>query len=278
VTIDDERAATAEDPASSDQPVEPVSALRSGAHLDRLAELEEERRFLLGSLVDLEREYDAGDVDDADYKTLKDGYTVRAAAVLRLIEEGQAALPARTPRRWGRTLALSAAVLAASIGIGFALAGAWGERRAGQEMTGFTPGDDARLLLTSARNTMSSGDFELANSLFARVVEMERDRGRENAEAVAYFGWTLALMTRNDVSQPNTEDRVDAARLALSQAIELEPDFADPQCFLAIVEFQFRDDAEAALPYIERCEASNPPADVAALVSAFAEEIRAAAS
>jgi tetratricopeptide (TPR) repeat protein len=282
VTVDDELAADADQPAPADEPTEhskeSVSAVRSGAHLDRLAELEEERRFLLGSLTDLEREYDAGDVDDADYKTLKDGYTVRAAGVLRLIEQGQARLPTRTPRRWGRIIAVSAVVVAASVGIGFALAGAWGERYAGQEITGFTPGDDARLLLTSARNSMSSGDFELANSLFARVVEMERDRGRENAEAVAYFGWTLALMTRNDVSQPNTAARLDAARLALGQAIELEPDFADPQCFLAIIEFQFREDAEAALPYIERCEAGNPPGDIAGLVSTFAEEIRAATS
>ena len=53
---------------------------------DRLAELEEERRFLLGSLVDLEREREAGDVEDADYEALRDGYTARAATVLRNIE------------------------------------------------------------------------------------------------------------------------------------------------------------------------------------------------
>ena len=144
-----------------------VSGLRSGAHLDGLAELEEERRFLLGSLTDLEREHEVGDVDDVDYETLKDGYTVRAATVLRMIEQGQDRLPSRAPRRWGRIMIMSVVVLVASIGIGFALAGAWGERRAGQEITGFTPGDDARLLLTSARNAMSAGDFELANSLFA---------------------------------------------------------------------------------------------------------------
>jgi hypothetical protein len=38
-------------------PEEAVTPLRSGAHLDRLAELEEERRFLLRSLDDLEREF-----------------------------------------------------------------------------------------------------------------------------------------------------------------------------------------------------------------------------
>ena len=62
----------------------------------------------------------------------------------------------------------------------------------------------------------------------------------------------------------------------LGQATEIEPDYAAPYCFLAIVEYQFRDDAAAALPNIERCEASNPPGEVASLVASFADEIRAA--
>ncbi|MGB0114842.1 MAG: hypothetical protein WBP59_16610, partial [Ilumatobacteraceae bacterium] len=147
----------------------------TGVRLDRLAELEEERRFLLRSLTDLEREHDAGDVDDLDYRTLKDGYTVRAAAVLRQIEDGRAGLAPRTKRRWGRAAAVTAAVVAGSIGVGVVLAGAWGERSSGQEITGFTPGDESRILLTSARDALGVGDFELANSLFARVIEMERD-------------------------------------------------------------------------------------------------------
>jgi tetratricopeptide (TPR) repeat protein len=255
--------------------VSPTST-RAGSHLDRLAELEEERRFLLRSLTDLEREYEAGDVDDLDYRTLKDGYTVRASDVLRQIEEGRTQLAQRRPRRWGRMVAVSAAVLALAVGVGFVLAGAWGERSTGQEITGLTPGDESRILLTNAREALRQGDFPLANSLFGRVVEMERARGRENVEAVAYFGWTLALLTRLDPDQPEAEPRLDAARLALSQATSIEPRYADPYCFLAIIEFQFRGDADAALPYVEQCEANSPPADVATLVSSFAEEIRAA--
>ena len=248
----------------------------SGTRLDRLAALEEERRFLLRSLTDLEREHDAGDVDDLDYQTLKDGYTVRAAKVLRQIEDGRGSLPTSKPRRWSRTVAVVAAVVVGSVGVGFVLAGAWGERSSGQEITGLTPGDESRIVLTNARDAMSAGDFASANALFAEVIEMERARGRENAEAVAYFGWTLALVTRQNPDQTNADARYDAAVLALGQATEIEPDYADPQCFLAIVEYQFRSDAAAALPHIERCEASNPPGDVASLVSSFADEIRAA--
>jgi tetratricopeptide (TPR) repeat protein len=244
--------------------------------LDALAELEEERRFLLRSLTDLEREHGAGDIDDGDYHTLRDGYTVRAAAVLREIDSGRSRLAPKPPRRLGRAAAIAVGVIALSVGIGFVLASAWGERQSGQEITGFTPGDDARLLLANARDAMNSGDFALANSLFGRVVEMERDGGRDNAEAIAYFGWTLALQTVGEADGAVVAKRLDAAQLALGQAIELEPEYADPYCFQAIVEFQFRDDANAALPYVEQCEGGNPPAEIAGLIEGFATDIRAA--
>ena len=41
---------------------------------------EETTEFLLQSLRDLEREREAGDIDDDDYRALHDDYTVRAAA------------------------------------------------------------------------------------------------------------------------------------------------------------------------------------------------------
>ena len=40
---------------------------------DEQVSLEEERRFLLESLVDLEREHAAGDIDEEDYRVLKNG-------------------------------------------------------------------------------------------------------------------------------------------------------------------------------------------------------------
>ena len=53
----------------------------------------------------------------------------------------------------------TAAVVVGSVAVGFILAGAWGERSAGQEMTGLTPGDESRILLTNARDAMGQGDF-----------------------------------------------------------------------------------------------------------------------
>jgi hypothetical protein len=48
-------------------------------------ELEEERDFLLRSLEDLEAEHEAGDIDEADYRALRQEYTARAALALRTL-------------------------------------------------------------------------------------------------------------------------------------------------------------------------------------------------
>jgi tetratricopeptide (TPR) repeat protein len=80
-----------------------------------LETLEQEREFLLRSLADLDAEYEAGDIDDDDYRTLTDDYTVRAATVLRAIEatkatrstkkRGPSSGPARPARSRPRTTA-----------------------------------------------------------------------------------------------------------------------------------------------------------------------------
>lgn len=57
-----------------------------------LEELLDERDVLLLSLEDLEREHQAGDLSDEDYADLRDSYTVRAARVLRALEEANAAV------------------------------------------------------------------------------------------------------------------------------------------------------------------------------------------
>lgn len=54
---------------------------------ESLAELQEQRDFLLNSLRDLEREHKFGDIDDQDYESLRKEYVSRAAAVIKQIEK-----------------------------------------------------------------------------------------------------------------------------------------------------------------------------------------------
>ena len=161
-------------------------------------------------------------------------------------------------------MAVVVAAVVCAAGIGFALASAFGERGATDEITGLNPADSTRTKLAGARAALARGEFDRANQLFVEVDRAELDRGNENAEARTYVGWTFAL---SHVSRPRpsqvVDERLDLALLALNQAIEIEPTYADPYCFAAIIEFNFRDDADAALPFVEQCEANNPPADVA---------------
>src|SRR4051812_6489688 len=104
-------------------------------NVDALADLEEERAFLLRSLRDLEREHQAGDIDEADYRTLKDDYTARAAAVLHAIDEGRAELPpSPRPRRQRLRLVAGGLLLVLLAGTaGTVMARSSGERVAGEQ-------------------------------------------------------------------------------------------------------------------------------------------------
>ncbi len=277
MTVTDERPDSSDEAPEPQPETRPASTIRSGQRLDKLAELEEERRYLLRSLKDLERERAAGDVDDVDYETLKDGYTVRAASVIRQIEDGQRALAPKQPRNWKRTIMVSLAVAAFAVAVGAALASAFGERGANDEITGFSPGDDTRTTLANARAALNAGDFVRAQELFVRADQEEIERGNANAEARAYVGWTTFFLVRAAAGEgPLDQDQLDISLVALNQAISIDPTFPDPYCFVAIIEFNFNDDAQTALPFVEKCEALNPPSDIAGLVASFADEIRAA--
>ncbi len=230
--------------------------------------LEEERAFLLRSLADLEREYAAGDVDEADYRELKDGYTVRAARVLREVASVPPDVTADRRRRWRRRLA-AGLVVAVSIGVvWWVLAASSAERLPGQQISGLDPRSERQVLLAQARDLQFEQPVAAAD-LYALVLEDEPD----DAEALAYRGWTLALSTRSVDDGAVVVERLREAVESLARAIEVDPEYADPYCFLGIVQFRFLGEAESALPFVDRCLAAGPPADVRQLVEALRADV-----
>ena len=244
---------------------------------DQLAELEEERTFLLRSLVDLEREHAVGDVDDVDYHELKEGYTVRAAATLRAIDEGRNMLPPKPEAHWTRRLLIMGGLVLCVVAIWWGLARWSAERTPGQEITGLDPRSQQQQLMAQARaiQFQSPGD---AAELYAQVLATDP----ENVEALTYRGWTLALDAvqaggaSSDVSAGAGDDVVAELREAvdsLHRATELDPTYPDPKCFLGIVNFRILRQPEAAQPWVEECLAANPPADIRDLIQGMNEEI-----
>jgi predicted anti-sigma-YlaC factor YlaD len=233
---------------------------------DRLAELEEERAFLLRSLDDLDREHEAGDIDDADYETLRDGYTARTAAVLRAIESEQIARPARRRANMRRVAAWAGLVVAVAVLAGVLVAWASGNRLPGDSSSGDIT-QNVTSELAEARSLQSS-DLKGAIQRYDDVLKVEPD----NAEALAYRGWLVVLVG----NQAKAADLVQTGEKSLQRAMQVAPSYADPFCFEAIVRFRMYNDAAGALPPVKQCLALNPPSEVAGLVQGLQQQITAA--
>jgi cytochrome c-type biogenesis protein CcmH/NrfG len=247
-----------------------VTARVRGVDLDRLAELEEERRFLLRSLADLEREHDAGDIDDVDYRELRDGYTVRAAATLRAIEDGKSTLPDRPPVDWRRRSILAVVVIAMIAILWWALSTWSAQRLPGQTATGLDPRDEQTVLVAQARAVMFQQP-EVAADLYGQVLDIDPS----NIEALTYRGWTLALSTRAMTDTGEITEVLKESVDSLGQAIDIDPDYPDPQCFVGIIQVRFLESPASAVPFLERCLDGNPPADIRVLVEPLLDEARA---
>jgi tetratricopeptide (TPR) repeat protein len=223
---------------------------------DALAALEEERDFLLRSLDDLERERAAGDVDDHDYRTLKDDYTARAAAVLRAIDEGEAALRRQSPPPpRGRRLATVAGIVLVAVIAGVLVAQSSGRRGAG-EMTGLDV-TAASGRLRQCQTLEQQGDADEALACYDDVIEALP----ANVEALTSRGW---LHVREFDLAAGIED--------LDAAIQLAPAATAPYIFRA--SGRARDgDAPGAVADLAAFYGNDPAEDEAVLAERFAEAI-----
>jgi hypothetical protein len=229
---------------------------------DRLAELEEERRFLLRSINDLDREHQYGDVDDHDYQVLRDGYTARAATVLRAIEEGQEKVAQGKPRRPKVIAAWIIGTVCVASLAGWLVARSSGQRLPGQSISGGLPGDEVAQTLTEARQFLGV-DAQQAIARYQQVLEIDPN----NSEAMTYTGWLIA--------QSGSSKAASAGAEILRDAIKLDPTYADPHCFLAITSAEFLQPADVASARTEAqaCLDNNPPSQMISMIQGFVNSL-----
>ena len=226
---------------------------RRRVDLDALAELEEQRAFLLRSLDDLERERAAGDIDDADYRTLRDDYTARAAAVIRAIDEGRASLPGRRSLDTRRTLLAAAGVLVVAVIAGLGVAAASGTRLNGEFGSGETR-DTSVALLREAAQLARDGQVMDALERYDEVLEADP----LNAPALTYKGWLLV-----DVGDSSGERRlVERGTGILREAVEADPTYPDARFFYGFVLLRLLGDRDAALEQFRAAIENDPPASL----------------
>ena len=215
------------------------------------APLEEQRDFLLRSLDDLEREHDAGDIDETDYLALRDDYTVRAAAVLRMLE-AHAALQTEPagPKRRIVLWSLGIVALAVLAGIGVALTSG---RRDSNSVASGDPARGAAEEIARADQLMSEDKLPDAIAAYTKAL----DDQPSNVRALTYRGW-LYFQT----------DDLTKARADLDAAVGIDPTFPDAHVFRSIMLVQ---DSKWADAYVEfkAIDVANAPRDVGQLLAQF---------
>ena len=224
--------------------------------VERVA-LEEERDFLLRSLDDLERERDAGDIDEEDYVQLRDDYTVRAAAVLRSLDRatGSATNPGRPAplaQNWRRRTLWLAGLLLFGVLAGVLVARTAGRRQAGDVATG-EPATGAAVHIARAQQAMGESRFDDAIAEFTKALDVQPS----NVQALTYRGWLYALQAE-----------LPAAKADLAAAVAADPKFTDSRVFSAVVALR-ENDLDAAASHYDAIDFATAPGEILTLLDQF---------
>jgi tetratricopeptide (TPR) repeat protein len=167
-------------------------------------ELEAERDFYLRSLRDLDEEFAAGDLDEDDYVSLREAYTLRAASVLKALdgEWPQSATPdgVEIPasassssltgfEAWRRRLGVGIAAVVIAAGACWVVVASSATRLPGEEITGKALGSQAVAQeLAKAAEAEASGDQLSAVKDYQAILSSDPNQ----PEALTGEGWLLA--------------------------------------------------------------------------------------
>lgn len=219
---------------------------------DTIAALEEELALQLRSLDDLDAEFNAGDLDRADYDTLRDDYTVRVADTMRKLDNQRDLVS--TPKRRFNLWAVAAMVVFAA-GAGVLLARSTGERGVNDVLTGNI--ESSRQRVFDCQRMAEDGQIVESLQCFDDVLLEDPD----NVEALTYRGWFVILTIS---SAGDTVDEGQAAELLnsgltyLDRAVEVAPDFPDARAFRSVV-YDRLGRADEACTEIETLRTLDPP-------------------
>jgi tetratricopeptide (TPR) repeat protein len=228
-------------------------------------DLRHEQQFLLRSLRDLDNEREAGDIDDADYAALRDGYIARTAAITRELTGIEAATPS-LQRGWLRRILVIVCVIAVAAGSGIWVARQSGQRLPGQSSSGAIEQSASGILATARQ--LNFADPGKAIELYTQVLKLEPD----NPEALTYRSWILALTARAATGNVKQVALVTAVN-DLMRAQKIDNQYPDAHCFLGIVYFRFLNSASLAKPQLDTCKALNPPTEVQSFVDSIVAEV-----
>ncbi len=192
-----------------------MSAL-SAAERSRLVD---EREHLLASLVDLDAELAAGDIEPDDHVALRDDYTARAARITRALDGAAIRrTSAASTSGWGRRLAWVAAVAVVAGASAWAMVSFSGARGGADVASGEIRQSTTTLLADAAR-AFGEGRPDRSIELYGEVLELQPT----NVEALTYRGWIQYQMGERAAAQADFDE-----------AVAFDPEYADVRVFRAV--------------------------------------------
>lgn len=242
------------------------------------AGLEEQEAFLVRSLVDLEREHDAGDLTDGHHAELRAEYEERLAAVRDGLVGGRSrvASPRRadgaapTRRRPAVVAGVGVLVVAFAVVAGLLVAGAAGRRDPGESATGADPRGQREVAAAALADCFaldSDRDADAAANCYLDYVDDHPD----DEEGLAYFGWFLFRVGR-EAGTPDAAELLDTSALYLDRAVAANPEYADARALRAIARAA-TGDRQAALADLEVLDTLDPPPGLLDLVAPVRESL-----
>lgn len=266
--------------------------MRSAVEGRSLPELEDERDQLLRSLEELDRELAEGDIEEADYHALKEDCTVRAAAVLRAIDDAKStqALPAPVvseasapdvgPRgeahahRGRKRMALTVLAVVALMAVaGVLVSRSAEERQAGEAATGDIaatgPTGDVARALETARQLREQGQTLAAIRTYDEVLA----RDPKQPEALAYRGW----LVRQAGAQSGNTELVDKGLEYVNRAVAADPSYPWAHFFRGLILYEDKGDPAAAVPELRAFLDAGPPPAMVPAVQELLRQAEAAA-
>ncbi|MHB8293315.1 MAG: tetratricopeptide repeat protein [Acidimicrobiales bacterium] len=278
------RGASAAPAVAGGQPARAPIEVAAAPDAELLAELEDEKAFLLRSLDDLDDEREAGDIAEADYEQLRGSYTARAAEVIRELEAMSGAPLAARPgpvrqraepplgpptRRGGVLRAVGSRafrrVVAAALAVSFAAAaGVLVARYSGNRLPGQTATGGITLNIATrmaqAEALVSKGDPLGAIKDYQAILA----RHPNQPQPLAYEGWVLHLVA---MQSRNPTLSAQAASL-VQRAVSIDPHYADARFFYGMI-LIYEHRPAAAVPQLQAFLADNPPSQLVAQVKAL---------
>ncbi len=243
-----------------------------------VSELREERHFLLLSLLDLDAERDAGDIDNESYVALRDptsrsGRNPAASRRSRVAGRGLASAPSPAPRsnddptqiasgRYrprSRAVVLVTAVGGLAIAIGLAVAHEAGQRLPGSGVSGSTPQSEANRLMLTAANDVQRKDIVGALKAYQAILKGDP----ANPQAAADMGWLIAITGNSPSSDPTERQQLLSQGLKYVQIAERDdPAYADPHFYAGSILMTQGKPSEAAVEFAAFLGDDPPPSMV----------------